>query len=344
MDADPIESALAGKDVLVTGGAGFIGSHLVEGLLRYDVRQVRVLDNFANGKRDNLTAVAHDPRLIVQEASILDAQAVADACRGAPLVFHLACLGVRHSLHSPLLNHRVNAEGTLRVLEAARLAGVRRFVYVSTSEVYGTARHAPMNEEHPTRPMTVYGGGKLAGESYARAYFETYGFPTVMVRPFNNFGPRSHFEGDAGEVIPRFLTRALAGLPPVIFGDGSQTRDFIFVTDTVRALLLLAADDRCVGQTLNVGRGSEITVHELAERILQATGRTELRPEHEPPRPGDVLRLCADTSKLRALTGFQPKVSFADGLAQVVAWFRSQADAREAAPQPVRNWISPLAA
>lgn len=344
MDADPIEPALAGRDVLVTGGAGFIGSHLVEGLLRYDVRQVRVLDNFANGKQENLAAAAHDRRLVVREACVLDEKAVTDACRGVAIVFHLACLGVRHSLHSPLLNHRVNAEGSLRVLEAARLAEARRFLYISTSEVYGTARHAPMEEEHPTRPMTVYGGGKLAGESYARAYFETYGFPTVMVRPFNNFGPRSHFEGDAGEVIPRFLTRALAGLPPVIFGDGMQTRDFIYVTDTVRALLRLATDDRCVGQTLNVGRGSEITVNELAELILRATGRTELRPQHEPPRPGDVLRLCADTSKLQALTGFQPRVTFADGLAQVIAWFRSQAGAFDAAGQPLRNWVSPLAA
>jgi UDP-glucose 4-epimerase len=333
-------SDLKDQTILVTGGAGFIGSHLVDGLLQRDVRQVRVLDNFANGKWENLDQVSSDRRLAVYEQDLLNGGVAGMVCRDVNVVFHLACLGVRHSLHAPLHNHRVNAEGTLLLLEAARQAGVRRFVYVSTSEVYGTARYAPMDEEHPTRPMTVYGGSKLAGESYARAYFETYGFPTVMIRPFNNFGPRSHFEGDAGEVIPRFLLRALAGQPPIIFGDGTQTRDFIFVTDTVRALIESASNDRCIGQTLNVGSGTEISVNELARWAIEASGQRHLKPQYQPPRPGDVLRLCADTSKFQALTGFQPRVSMVEGLARVAAWFRMQSEAEGILklPQPVRNW------
>ena len=330
-------TSLAGRRCLVTGGAGFIGSHLVEGLLQAGAGQVRVLDNFANGKRENLAAVADDPRLSVLARSVLDEEAAAVACRDVDVVFHLACLGVRHSLHAPMANHRVNAEGTLIVLEAARRANVGRFVYVSSSEVYGTARYAPMDEDHPTRPTTVYGAGKLAGESYARAYFETYGLPTVMARPFNNFGPRSHFEGDAGEVIPRFIVRALGGRALVIFGDGTQTRDFIHVSDTVLALLAIATDERCVGKTLNIGRGEEISVSALADVVLRVTGQAGQRPSYEAARPGDVLRLCADTGKLRSLIDFTPRVSFAKGLAELVAWFRSHPEAVRL-EQPVRNW------
>ena len=193
---------LTDQTVLVTGGAGFIGSHLVTVLLEGGAREVRVLDNFATGRHANLDHLRNDPRLCIHEGSVLDDAAAAHSCAGVDVVFHLACLGVRHSLHAPLENHRVNAEGTLIMLEAARHAEVGRFVHVSSSEVYGTARYTPMDEEHPTCPTTVYGAGKLAGESYARAYFATYSFPTVVVRPFNNFGPRSHFEGDSGEVIP----------------------------------------------------------------------------------------------------------------------------------------------
>ena len=175
------------------------------------------------------------------------------AAKDIGVIFHLACLGVRHSLHNPLENHQVNALGTLNVLEAARAAKVQRFVYVSTSEVYGRATDFPIRETTATWPLTVYGGSKLAGEHYARAYFECFGLPAVCVRPFNNYGPRSHFEGDTGEVIPRFMLRALSGLPPVIFGDGSHTRDFLFVRDCVETLAKIAECDALVGGVVNLG-------------------------------------------------------------------------------------------
>ena len=198
------------KKYLVTGGAGFIGSELVRQLARENARVV-VVDNLINGKAANLVDLAAaNVELVVAD--------VRDQTRMSQLltddidcVFHLACLGVRHSIHSPYENHEVNATASLQLLAQARKAGVRRFVYVSTSEVYGTARWTPMTEEHPTYPMTVYGSSKLAGECYARAFYETYGYATVVVRPFNTYGPRCHHEGDSGEVIPKFMLRAIAG-------------------------------------------------------------------------------------------------------------------------------------
>ncbi len=224
--------SLEGRSVVVTGGAGFIGSSLVRTLADAGA-SVTVVDNLVNGTRENLADVL-GPRCNLSVADVRDRAAMTVALTGADVVFHLACLGVRHSIHAPVENHDVNASGTLTLLEAARSAGVGRFVYVSSSEVYGTARYAPMPEDHPTEPLTVYGGSKLAGERYTHAYFRTYGMETVVVRPFNAFGPRCHHEGDSGEVIPKFMLRCLAGLPMVVFGDGTQTRDFTFVTDTAR--------------------------------------------------------------------------------------------------------------
>jgi UDP-glucose 4-epimerase len=324
--------------ILVTGGAGFIGSELVSQLVNLG-HTVDVVDNLANGKRANLAGI--DPaRARLHVASILDRDAMAALMREASVVYHLACLGVRHSLHDPAHNHEVNASGTLGLLQLARAAGVSRFVYVSSSEVYGTARWAPMTEEHPTFPMTVYGGGKLAGECYARAFHESYGFPTVMVRPFNSFGPRSHHEGDSGEVIPKFMLRAMAGRPMIIFGDGTQTRDFTYVSDTARGILMAGFCDEAIGQTLNLGQGHETTINHLAGRIAHVVGRGEALIEHDDPRPGDVLRLFADSSKARDLLGYEPRVSLGDGLRQLHLWYaHCGASADELLTQErVHNW------
>lgn len=215
------------------------------------------------------------------------------------------------------------------------------FVYVSTSEVFGTAQYAPMDERHPTWPETVYGGGKLAGEAYTRAYFRTYGLPTVVVRPFNTYGPRSHFEGDSGEVLPRMIVRLLAGLPPVIFGDGEQTRDFMHVSDTAAALALLGDADGIAGKTINLGSGSEVSINELCAAVAAAVGRPELMPEYLEARPGDVRRLLGDPSAMRALTGFVPQVGFRDGVAGLVEWFKSsESDIAEMLTRvDVRNWL-----
>jgi UDP-glucose 4-epimerase len=323
---------------VVTGGAGFIGSELVRQLSEGD-RRVVVIDNLVNGKRENLAGVAPD-HVTLLEQDIRDVDGYATLLREADVVYHLACLGVRHSVHSPSENHDVNATGTLRLLEASRRAGVPRFVYVSSSEVYGTAQWVPMTEDHPTFPCTVYGGAKLAGEAYTRAFHRTYGYATVVVRPFNTYGPRSHHEGDSGEVIPKFLLRCLAGRPMMIFGDGSQTRDFTYVSDSARGIVLAGTRDAAVGRTINLGSGAELTINDLATTVAAIAERPDATIVHDEPRPGDVLRLYADMSQARSLLGYEVRVPLAEGLRQLLSWYRAQNVSPEELlrHEVVRNW------
>ena len=327
------------KRVLVTGGAGFIGSELVRQLAAQG-HAVSVVDNLVNGKRENLEPILGDQvKLFV--ADVRDQKRMAELVSGMDVIFHLACLGVRHSVHSPKENHDVNADATLNLLLAARQAQVGRFVYVSTSEVYGTARTVPMTEDHTTFPHTVYGASKLAGECYTRAFWETYQFPTVVVRPFNAYGPRCHHEGDSGEVIPKFMLRSLANRPLVIFGDGSQTRDFTYVGDTARGILLAGMTEAALGQTINLGSGKEIRIDELAKRVTVVTGRPNAEVVCDQPRPGDVLRLFAGSSLAQKLLGFKPEVTLDEGLGHLMAWYAEQGIAPEVLleKEVERNWV-----
>lgn len=324
--------------VLVTGGAGFIGSELVRQLAALGKR-VLIVDSLVNGKRENVADVLSDNVTLLvadlREPGLLDPY-----LGDVGVVYHLACLGVRHSVHSPQENHEINATATLRLLSSSRAASVPRFVYVSSSEVYGTARWVPMTEEHPTFPSTVYGASKLAGECYTRAYYCTYGYPTVIVRPFNTYGPRSHHEGDSGEVIPKFLLRCLAGRPMVIFGDGTQTRDFTYVSDTAAGILLAGEHADAIGATINLGAGTEVTIKDLADRIREVVGRPDAAVQHDRERPGDVRRLCADTSLAQALLDYKPRITLDDGLRRLLSWYRSQTDTPEQLleHEVVHNW------
>lgn len=320
---------------LVTGGAGFIGSAL-SSLLARTFDEVVVLDDLSSGRAENLEGVDID----LHVGSILDETLVDRLTTDVEVVFHLACKGVRHSIHDPRGNHDVNATGSLMVFEAARRSGVRRVIYTSTSEVYGSAIEAPMTEDHPTYPHTVYGGGKLAGEAYARAYYRTYGMETVVIRPFNAYGPRSHHEGDSGEVIPKFLVRAMNGLPPVIFGDGSQTRDFTYVEDTAAGIAAAAEGDEVVGETVNLGSGSEVSVQDLAGIVLAAVGRNDMDPVYTESRPGDVLRLLADSTRAKQLMGWEAKIGLAEGIDMLIDWHaESETDWSVALSQDrERNW------
>ncbi len=325
------------QTVLVTGGAGFIGSELTRQLAERFAKVIAV-DNLVNGKRENLDGLPSHVELIV--ADIRDEKKMASLMKGVSTVFHLACLGVRHSIHSPQENHQVNATATLDLLIAARAAGVRRFIYVSSSEVYGTAQWVPMTEEHPTFPMTVYGASKLAGECYTRAFHRTYNYPTVIVRPFNAYGPRCHHEGDSGEVIPKFLLRALCGKPMVIFGDGTQTRDFTYVSDSARGIILAGTSDNAIGQTINLGNGNEITINDLAKEVAAIAGSDRAAVQREIPRPGDVLRLYADMSRAKKLIGYAPIVSLHEGLIKLKEWYMSRGVSPEKLleQEVVRNW------
>lgn len=333
---------LQGKTVLVTGGAGFIGSHLVDALVEQFQCPVRVFDDLSTGQRENLAAHLQAGSIELVHGDICNPAELKNSLRGVQVVFHLACRGVRHSIGHPVPNHDVNATGTLLLLGQARAAGVERLVHVSSSEVYGTARQQTMDEEHPCFPETVYGAAKLAGECYARAYHQTYRLPTVVVRPFNNFGPRSHFEGDAGEVIPRFVVWALNGQAPVIFGDGQQTRDFLYVEDTAYWLCRVAECDALVGQTINLGSGRETSVRELAAIVYREAGLAVATPEFRPPRPGDVRRHLAGMARAREILGFVPRIGLREGVRKLVEHLRRrEPDAAALLRQlEVVNWKS----
>jgi UDP-glucose 4-epimerase len=315
---------LKNKKILVTGGAGFIGSNLVDALVKDN--DVIVLDDFSTGKRENLKEAQASGRLQLVEGTILDKELVQSLVRDVDVIYHLAVQCLRVCFDRPHYVHEVNATGTLNLLEAAHRLNPRleRFVYCSSSEAYGTAKTAPMNEDtHPVEPTTVYGASKLAGELYTRAYYTTYGMPAMILRPFNTYGYREHYEGASGEVIPRFVVRILNNLPPIIFGDGSATRDFTFVTDTVESLIRAGECDAFIGQAVNLAYGQEVSIKEIAERLLKLLGREDLQIEWQPERPGDVHRHYADVARLQAGTGYKPTIDIEAGLKRYVDWFRA---------------------
>ena len=311
---------------LVTGGAGFIGSHLVDRLLELG-RAVRVLDDFSTGRRENLVHVRDRVELL--EGSVCDLQTCRAACRDVEAVLHQAALpSVPRSMADPLTTHRVNADGTFNMLLAAREAGVRRFVYASSSSVYGETQELPQRETMPLRPVSPYGASKAVGEIYCHSFSCSFGLQTVALRYFNVFGPRQDPTSEYSAAIPRFLSRLLRGQPPVVFGDGEQSRDFIYVGNVVEANLLAVqaclSDGRTCelrGQAVNVAAGRAITLNEVIAVMNELLG-TAIKARYDAPRPGDVRHSLADVSAARRLIGFQPRVSFRDGLAMALEWYR----------------------
>lgn len=308
--------------VLVTGGAGFIGSHLVDELAKNN--HVVVLDDFSSGERENIIHHEGKDNVEIITGDIRDKNFLYNVVKDTDIVYHFAVQCLRISIKKPGVTHEVNATGTLNLLTASLENSVKRFIYVSSSEVYGTAVYVPMNEMHPCEPTTVYGASKFAGELYTSAYYRTYGLKSIVVRPFNTYGPREHLLGVYGEVIPRFVLRILNGMPPIIFGDGTQTRDFTYVSDTVRGIIMASECDAMIGQTVNIARGQEVSVNELADIIANRLGKKDLRPVYECRRPGDVMRHYADISKAERLFGYRPEVDIEDGLGLYIDWFNSK--------------------
>jgi UDP-glucose 4-epimerase len=327
------------QKIAVTGGAGFIGSHLVDRLVSRGCA-VTVFDNFATGSRENLRH--HGDRVTVIEADVRDPAALAQAFTGCRLVFHLATHCVRLSLSEPRTNHEVNATGTLNALIAAGEAKVERFVYCSSSEVYGNALGSDdvtLDELSPKRPTTVYGASKLVGEHYTQAFSNTFGLKTLIVRPFNAYGPRAHFEGAYGEVIPRFITLLKNGKRPVVFGNGEQTRDFTYVKDIAEAMVSAAETDRLVGDDVNLAKGEEVSILAIARHLCELT-HTDLSPAFTGERPGDIRRLAADISKARRLGLSVPKTAIRDGLREYLSWLEeTKTDFRQLAQSfQEKNW------
>lgn len=310
--------------VLVTGGAGFIGSHLVRALLDAG-HDVRVLDNFSTGTRQNLAPVLDAIELV--EGDLRSYERVHTAVRGVELVSHQAALpSVPRSVQDPLTTNAVNVEGTLNVLLAARDERVRRVVFASSSSVYGNAPGFPRREAQPTEPVAPYAVAKLAAESYCRSFWTTYGLETVCLRYFNVFGPRQDPESQYAAVIPRFITRMQRGASPVVYGDGTQSRDFTHVSNVVSANLLAATAETAVGRVLNVASGESHSILRLVGLLGGLLG-VEPAPVFMDPRPGEVRRSRADITKAREVLGYAPALGFADALDDVCRWYAARGDA-----------------
>lgn len=304
--------------ILVTGGAGFIGSHLVDALLaRGDT--VRVFDNLSTGQRANLAAVQGQVELI--EGDLRDGEAVARAVAGVELVFHQGALpSVPRSVADPLTSHEVNSSGTLRLLLAARDAGVRRVVVASSSAVYGDTPTLPKVETMAPNPRSPYAISKLATEQYACSFAQLYAIEAVALRYFNVFGPRQDPHSYYAGVIPRFCSAALRGAACTIYGDGQQSCDFTFVADVVQANLLAASAPEANGQFFNIAYGAQTTLLDVVASLRELSGQA-IAVQHDPPSVGDVRHSLADINKARALLDYQPQVPFAEGLARTLGWY-----------------------
>ncbi len=305
------------KKILITGGAGFIGSHLVEELVKKGF-EIRVIDNLSTGKSENLAGLeAEFLRLDIAKDDLTD------AFKDIDIVYHLAAIGsVQRSIDSPPETTQVNTGGTMRVLQAARDAGVKKFIYASSSAVYGDSPTLPRKESQPAIPLSPYAASKLAGELYCYSMFRSAGLDTVSFRFFNVYGSRQDARSIYSAVIPRFMTQAIEGKPFTIYGDGLQSRDFTFVKDVVTTLIIAANTDSISGLTMNLATGKQTTVIELAQMISKVVGITA-RFEFSPARSGEVRFSYADTSLARRKLGYSPKHLLEEGLKLTLEWFRN---------------------
>lgn len=308
--------------ILVTGSAGFIGSHLVEELVRQGYKVKAFVRYNARNDWGWLQTVPCLKNIEIHTGDIRDYDSVRNAVRGVEVIFHLAALiGIPYSYISPLAYIKTNVESTYNILQAAREEGVQRVVHTSTSEVYGTARYVPINEEHPLQAQSPYAATKIAADQLALSFHRSFGLPVVVVRPFNTFGPRQ----SARAVIPTIITQVLAGNRTIRLGNLNPTRDFNYVRDTVSGMLAVGLSERTVGQVVNIGSGRETSIKDLVEQIENIMGR-EISIEQEDarvrPAPSEVDRLLCDNRRAYELAGWSPRYTLEEGLRETIQWFR----------------------
>jgi nucleoside-diphosphate-sugar epimerase len=305
---------------LITGGAGFIGSNMVRFLLDKG-QKVRVLDNFETGKRENLTEVTSRIELI--EGDIRDMATVRRAVAGAEVVYHLAALGsVPRSVEDPATSHDVNVNGIVNMLIAARDAKVRRFIFSSSSSVYGQSKVLPQHEDLLLAPISPYGATKAAGEIYCRTFYETYGLQTISLRYYNVFGPRQDPTSQYAAAIPLFVSALLRDKAPTIFDDGEQSRGFTYIDNVTQANWLAAKVKETRGEAVNISTKNAVTVNTVVNVIRKLMGKENIKPVYAPSRPGDIKHSLADVKKAKEVIGYEPFISFEEGIAKAINWYK----------------------
>jgi len=311
------------SEILVTGGAGFIGSHIVDRLFDEGFK-VRVLDNLSTGDKKNLAKHQNKKSFQFIEGDIRNFDLVKKTVKGVDAVFHEAALvSVTRSVENPLLSNEVNVTGTVNLLKACVDAHVKRFIYASSCAVYGDSETLPNHENLAPKPLSPYAVDKLAAENYAKVFHNVYGLETTSLRYFNVYGPRQKY-GPYSGVISIFINRLLENKPPIIYGDGKQTRDFINIKDVVEANMLALSKREAVGEVFNISTGEATTINKLTETIQKIMGKTSLKPVHAEPRPGDIKHSYGDITKARRKLEYEPKVQLEKGLSELVKSYSKQ--------------------
>jgi UDP-glucose 4-epimerase len=309
--------------ILITGGAGFIGSHLCEKYTK-EGHEVLCLDDFSSGDLTNVRHLLDCRNFKLMKGDIRDFDLLERIMRDVDVVFHLAAqIHVDRSYVEPKLTYEVNVMGTQNILEVARINDIKRVIYASTSEVYGSAQYAPIDEKHPLNAPHPYGASKIAADRLCYAYTQTYGMDIAIPRLFNTFGPRQRDIGYGG-VISIFTRRVLSNVSPIIYGDGLQTRDYIYIDDAVRAYDLILKHDKPITEPVNFGSGGELTILDLANMVIDLCGRKgDMKPVHVEPRIGEVKRLIADATKAKNLLGWEPEHDLKEGLGRFIQWYKN---------------------
>ena len=318
-------ASVSGKNILVTGGAGFIGSHLCDALLADGAKKVVCVDNFFLGKMENIKeALSHENFVLYRDdarnfgvlLAIMEKEKI-------QVVFNMATIALNYSFFNPFDAYMVNVEIANTLLELLKVGAYQTLIHTSSSEAYGTAQYSPMDENHPTDPTTPYAAGKAAADLMVHSFYKVLGLDISIVRPFNNYGPRQNAKGSLAAIIPATARRIQEGGKPMVEGDGKQTRDFIYVEDTVRGLILAYEKEASRGKIINLGSGKDIAIQTLLQGICDYMGYTG-EWERRPARTSDVRNLCADSKRAKELLGFEPEIGFEEGIQKTLDWYMKE--------------------